>query len=111
MNYSERAAGQQRTHNMKHNKKALSQAWGMSNKNAAIFARYEKLNGSEWMFSEDRKVSDSATREAAKSLLELGMKEFVKLTKEKAKAAQCEDPLLPDYCPILGSTRGLAEWG
>ena len=96
---------------MKHNKKALSQAWGMSSKNAAIFARYEKLDGSEWMFSEDRKVSDSATREAAKSLLELGMKEFVKLTKEKAKAAQCESPLLPDYCPILGSTRGLTEWG
>ena len=98
---------------MEQNKKTISAAWGISNKNAAIFARYQKLDGSEWMFSHDSKVSDKSTREAASALLELGIDAFVKLTKEKAKKAKearGEESLIPEYCPILGFTRGLAEW-
>lgn len=100
---------------MKLNKTKLTQAWGMSQKNAAMFALYDKLDGTEWFFSEDRKISDSATREAAKSLLALGLAEFVKLTNKKAKeelARRAEnEPTLPAYCPILGNTAGLANWG
>lgn len=86
----------------------------MSNKNAAIFARYEKLDGSEWTFSEDRKISDCGTRAAAKALLELGLVEFVKLTNKKAKEqaslAKENESILPAYCHVLGNTAGLANW-
>ena len=99
---------------MKLNKNTLVKAWGMSNKNAAIFARHEKIDGSEWMFSEDRKVSDCATREAAKSFLDLGLAEFIKLTNKKAKEETLRreesEGALPTYCRILGNTAGLANW-
>jgi len=99
---------------MKLNKTKLTQAWGMSQKNAAMFALYDKLDGTEWFFLEDRKISDSATREAAKSLLALGLAEFVKLTNKKAKEEllrRTQNEILPNYCPILGNTEGLANWG
>jgi hypothetical protein len=100
---------------MKLNKTKLTQAWGMSQKNAAMFALYDKIDGTEWFFSEDHKISDSATREAAKNFLTLGLAEFVKLTNKKAKeelARRTEnESILPEYCPILGNTAGLANWG
>jgi len=99
---------------MKLNKTKLTQAWGMSQKNAAMFALYDKLDGTEWFFSEDRKISDSATREAAKNFLTLGLAEFVKLTNKKAKeelSRRTQNEILPEYCPILGNTAGLANWG
>ena len=99
---------------MKLNKTKLTQAWGMSQKNAAMFALYDKLDGTEWFFSEDRKISDSATREAAKNFLTLGLAEFVKLTNKKAKeelSRRTQNEILPNYCPILGNTAGLANWG
>ena len=86
----------------------------MSQKNAAMLALYDKLDGTEWFFSEDRKISDSATREAAKSLLALGLAEFVKLTNKKAKeelSRRTRNEILPNYCQILGNTAGLANWG
>ncbi len=87
----------------------------MSQKNAAMFALYDKIDGTEWFFSEDHKISDSATREAAKNFLTLGLAEFVKLTNKKAKeelARRTEnESILPEYCPILGNTAGLANWG
>tara|TARA_R110000822_G_scaffold73123_1_gene175742 strand:- start:266 stop:568 length:303 start_codon:yes stop_codon:yes gene_type:complete len=99
---------------MKLNKNTLVKAWGMSNKNAAIFARHEKIDGSEWMFSEDRKVSDCATREAAKSFLDIGLAEFIKLTNKKAKEETLRreenESALPAYCHVLGNTEGLANW-
>jgi hypothetical protein len=99
---------------MKLNKTKLTQAWGMSQKNAAMLALYDKLDGTEWFFLEDRKISDSATREAAKNFLTLGLAEFVKLTNKKAKEEllrRTQNEILPDYCPILGNTTGLANWG
>ena len=108
------------THNTKrntdmktpHNKKALTLAWGMSNKTAAMFAKHEKFTGDEWYFCP--KNADKNTIAAATALKELGLAEFVRLTKKKADEAKAnresEEETLPAWTHVLGSTRGLANW-
>ena len=98
---------------MKLNKTKLAQAWGMSNKNAAIFARQTEMTP-ELLNMFCSKYGDCGTRAAAPVFAEIGLAEFVKLTNKKAKdeiARRTEnESILPAYCHILGNTAGLANW-
>jgi len=98
---------------MKLNKAKLTLAWGMSNKNAAIFARNTEMTP-ELLNMFCSKYGDYGTQAAAPIFAKIGFAEFVKLTNKKAKEeterrAENES-ILPAYCPILGNTAGLANW-